>query len=74
MNPIEQIRQSLGIKDSAAEVVMVVAVFGGMVEAHGREGKVLNLAGNWSIGSRLIIKNGVVQSVVIESGLIVYEN
>jgi|GEM_PF-3088889 len=72
MNAVEQIKHSLGIKDDVAEMVIVVAVGNNIVEAHGSGGKIINLPGNWQVGTKLIVKSGVVQSVVKDSGVVIY--
>ena len=75
MNAIDQIRNSLGIKDDIATLVTVVAVVGNnTVEAHGNLGLVINLSGNWAVGTNLIVKSGVVQSVVVNSGVVIYSD
>lgn len=73
MNAIEKIRHALDIKDDAVELVTVVSTGDNVVVAHGSKGNTVNLAGSWSVGTRLIIKSGVVQSVVRESGIVIYE-
>jgi hypothetical protein len=74
MNALQQIQAALGVKKDAVEVVTVVSLSNGFVEAHGQGGKVLRLAGSWQTGTKLAVRNGVVESVVHDSGVVVYED
>lgn len=73
MNAIEQIQAALGVKKDVPEVVTVINTADGVVDVANPKGTVMKLTGNWQIGTQLILKNGVVQSVVTNSGVIVYE-
>ena len=74
MNAIEKIKHSLGIKEDVAELVVVVSCFNDVAEAHGNSGMVIRLSGSWTVGTKLLVKSGIVQSVVVDSGLVVYED
>ena len=73
MNAIEQIQSALGVKKDVLEVVTVIKTGDGFVEVSGHKGNSMKLSGNWQVGAQLVVKNGVVQSVVSNSGVIVYE-
>lgn len=74
MNAIEKIQDALGVKKSVSEVAVVVSVGNGFVVAHKLSGGVLRLNGSWQIGTKLIVRSGVVESVVVESGVVIYED
>jgi hypothetical protein len=74
MNALEKIQTALGVKKSVSEVVVVVSVGNGFVDAHRLSGGVLRLNGSWQIGTKLVIQSGVVESVVVDSGVVVYED
>lgn len=73
MNAIEKIQAALGVKKDILEVVTVIKIGDGFVEVSGHKGNVMKLTGAWSVGAQLIVKNGVVQSVAANSGLMIYE-
>jgi hypothetical protein len=74
MNALEKIQAALGVRKDVSEMVKVVRIGDGFVDAHGQGGKVLRLAGQWQIGTNLIVRSGVVVSVVFDSGIVVYQD
>lgn len=71
MNAIEQLQQALGIEKPTAKVMRVVSVSNGMARIEA-DGIAVVVAGSWSVGTRLVVRAGNVESVVAESATVLF--
>jgi hypothetical protein len=69
MNAIEQLQQVLGVTKDVPRVMIVVSVTAGNKVRLEANGLALVVDGAWTVGTRLIVRGGNVESAVSNSVL-----
>ena len=73
MNALEQLKTILGTNTDTPTLATVIKTNVDSAECHTDTGKKITVIGSYSVGTQLIIKNNAVQSVVKQSGMVIYE-